>query len=104
MGARAQRDLYYVEQISALQQQWQGKFEFIPVLSEEPADSDWSGMRGWVTDAITAANTQNAEGYLCGPPPMIDAAIERMTSLGVAKEQIYFDKFSDQAKPATVAG
>lgn len=104
MGARAQRDLYYLEQIRALQQQWQAGFEFIPVLSEEPAASDWTGMRGWVTDAITAANTQNAEGYLCGPPPMIDAAIERMTLLGVARDQIYFDKFSDQAKPATVAG
>ncbi|HVL02042.1 MAG TPA: 2Fe-2S iron-sulfur cluster binding domain-containing protein [Dongiaceae bacterium] len=98
MGARSQHDLYYLDQIRALQQQWRGRFEFIPVLSEEPADSDWTGQRGWVTDAITATNTQNAQGYLCGPPPMIDAAITRMTTLGVPREQIFFDKFSDQSQ------
>lgn len=100
MGARTRRDLYALETIAALQRQWQGPFEFIPVLSEEPADSDWTGLRGWVTDAITAVNTRHATGYLCGPPPMIDAAITQMTTLGMAREQIHFDKFSDQAKPA----
>ncbi|NPU90352.1 MAG: 2Fe-2S iron-sulfur cluster binding domain-containing protein [Gammaproteobacteria bacterium] len=104
MGARSQRDLYYLDAIKALQQKWQGRFEFIPVLSEEPADSDWKGQRGWVTDAITPDIAGNAEGYLCGPPPMIDAAITCMTALGVAREQIYFDKFSDQTIPAQKAG
>lgn len=97
MGARTQRDLYYLEQIQALQKQWRGHFEFIPVLSEEPADSKWTGMRGWVTDALTPTVTKNAQAYLCGPPPMIDAAIARMTEQGMAREQIYFDKFSDQS-------
>lgn len=97
MGARTQRDLYYREQIQVLQKQWRGRFEFLPVLSEEPADSNWDGMRGWVTDAITPEITRNAQGYLCGPPPMIDAAISRMTEQGVNKDQIYFDKFSDQS-------
>lgn len=97
MGARTQRDLYYQEQIQQLQQQWRGRFEFIPVLSEEPADSDWAGMRGWVTDALTPDVTRDAQGYLCGPPPMIDAAIARMTAQGMDKSQIYFDKFSDQS-------
>ncbi len=97
MGARTQRDLYYREQIQVLQKQWRGRFEYIPVLSEEPADSGWTGMRGWVTDAITPEITRDAQGYLCGPPPMIDAAITRMTGQGVTKEQIYFDKFSDQS-------
>lgn len=100
MGARTQRDLYYLNEINALQQQWQAAFKFLPVLSEEPADSDWTGLRGWVTDAITPALAQHAEGYLCGPPPMIDAAITRMTALGIAPQDIYFDKFSDQTTPA----
>lgn len=97
MGARSQRDLYYREEIQALQKQWRGRFAYVPVLSEEPEDSDWSGMRGWVTDAITPDITRGAQGYLCGPPPMIDAAINRMTGQGMSKDQIYFDKFSDQS-------
>jgi len=101
MGARSQRDLYYSEQIEAISKQWRGRFDYVPVLSEEPADSDWQGQRGWVTDAITPERTRNAQGYLCGPPPMIDAAIARMTSQGMAREQIFFDKFSDQSSTGT---
>lgn len=96
MGARRQRDLYYTDEIRALQQRWRASFAFIPVLSEEPADSDWDGLRGWVTDALTPEMTRNAQGYLCGPPPMIDVAIECMTALGMDREALFFDKFSDQ--------
>lgn len=97
MGARAQRDLYYLREIAALAARWQARFEFIPVLSEEPADSDWTGRRGWVTEALTPALCTGAQGYLCGPPPMIDAAIDVMTAAGLPREHIYFDKFSDQS-------
>lgn len=97
MGARSQRDLYYRDEIAALAARWQAPFEFIPVLSEEPADSDWSGRRGWVTEALTPTICAGAQGYLCGPPPMIDAAIDVMTAAGLPREHIYFDKFSDQS-------
>lgn len=101
MGARAQRDLYYTNEIRALQQRWQAPFTFIPVLSEEPADSDWSGQRGWVTEALTTDITvAGAQGYLCGPPPMIDACIGIMTAQGMAIDDIHFDKFSDQTAGA----
>lgn len=101
MGARTQRDLYYLDEISALQQRWQAPFAFIPVLSEEPADSAWAGARGWVTEAITPAiATAAAQGYLCGPPPMIDACVGVMASHGMAPEAIFFDKFADQSAKA----
>lgn len=97
MGARTQRDLYYGDEIAALQARWQAPFDYVPVLSEEAADSDWPGARGWVTEAITPVRCIGAQGYLCGPPPMIDAAIAVMTAQGIAPEQIFFDKFSDQS-------
>lgn len=101
MGARTQRDLYYTQEIQALAQRWKAPFEFIPVLSEEPADSNWSGQRGWVTEAITPQIARGgAQGYLCGPPPMIDACIGVMTANGMDPDAIYFDKFSDQAVKA----
>jgi len=31
--------------------------------------------------------------YLCGPPPMIDAAAKVLTKKRVALENIYYDKF-----------
>ena len=38
-GARTQADLYGLEQIQQIAQNWNGKFVFLPVLSHEPADS-----------------------------------------------------------------
>lgn len=96
MGARAQRDLYCLDRIEALRQRWRAPFTFLPVLSEEPADSGWTGPRGWVTEALTTDNSAGAQGYLCGPPPMIEVAMERLTALGMAPDAIFFDKFSDQ--------
>lgn len=97
MGARTRGDLYYESRLSALAAHWQAPFTYVPVLSEEAAGSDWTGARGWVTEAITPARCAGAQGYLCGPPPMIDAAIAVMTAAGMAPEAIFFDKFSDQS-------
>lgn len=97
MGARRTSDLYWLDRIESLRVRWQGAFEFVPVLSEEPADSGWQGLRGWVTEPICEANAAGADGYLCGPPPMIDAAIARMNAHGLPAERIHFDKFADQS-------
>lgn len=101
MGARTQRDLYYGDAIAALAARWQAPFNYVPVLSEEPAGSDWSGARGWVTEALTPVRCAGAQGYLCGPPPMIDAAVAVMTAAGIAPAQIFFDKFADQSAPSS---
>ncbi len=102
-GARTQQDLYCLDVMEALANSWSGKhFEFVPVLSEEPPDSDWQGARGMVTDHLQkqyvetgAIDMQACEGYLCGPPPMIDAAIVVMNAAGLSNERICFDKFLD---------
>ena len=99
-GARTQKDLYCQEELKALEEAWKGSggtLRFLPVLSDEPQDSDWQGARGLVTEQIAAQPIEwsNAQGYLCGPPPMIDAAIEVLKQQGVSKEDIHFDKFLD---------
>ena len=70
---------------------------FVPVLSEEPEDSGWTGLRGLVTEHIPAQDIDwsNTQGYLCGPPGMIDAAIEALKRQGVSDRDIHFDKFLD---------
>jgi NAD(P)H-flavin reductase/ferredoxin len=102
MGARSQQDLYYQAEIESIKTQWRGAFTYKPVLSDEDPESDWQGCRGLVTDFLdhylTNDSIHNGEGYLCGPPPMVDAAITKMMTLGVNKNKIYFDKFSDQGR------
>ena len=77
--------------------QWQGMFTYIPVLSQEPEDSSWQGQRGLVTDALSQRLTGKEHAYLCGPPLMIDAAIEVLNRHGVVASHIYFDKFTSKA-------
>ena len=40
-----------------------------------------------------------AHAYVCGPPPMVEAAIPLLTSLGVGEKRIYFDKFTTTGEP-----
>lgn len=103
-GARTQEDLYCLEEMAEIGAKWNKNhsFEFVPVLNLEPENSDWSGGRGLVTDYMKDAyidtgklSLGEAQGYLCGPPPMIDAAIEVMVAQGMKKDNIYFDKFLD---------
>lgn len=96
-GARTQQDLYCMDQIQSIATQWAGDFTFIPVLSEEPTDSAWKGARGLVTDLLEQYVLPNAQAYMCGPPPMLDAAEEKLQQLGVTPEQIFSDKFLDKS-------
>lgn len=102
-GARSQKDLYCDELIADMASQWQskglGSFEYIPCLSEEPEDSSWQGSRGLCTEFIvdSESNSVSGQAYLCGPPGMIDAAINVFESNGISKDAIFFDKFLDKS-------
>ena len=93
-GAREARDLYALEEIAEIARRWHAEFRFVPVLSEEPADSSWRGERGLVTDRIPAALQADSHAYLCGPPAMIDSAVALLRQLGVAGEHIHADRFT----------
>lgn len=97
-GARTQQDLYALETIASIQQQWNATFEFMPVLSEEPdnasaEDENWQGLRGLVTEYIQEALIPDSHAYLCGPPAMIDAAEAVLKQQGVKQEHIHADRF-----------
>lgn len=97
-GARTQADLYALDEIKNATRKWQGKFEFLPVLSHEPEESDWQGQRGLVTDLISGIeNLSEHHAYLCGPPGMIDAALDHLKASGIADANIHFDRFTDSS-------
>ena len=94
-GARSKNDLFYTEELRALEKEFPGKFTYHPVLSEPKPDDKWAGETGFVTQSVERHmhSGANTESYLCGPPPMIDAALKVLTKKGVQETHIYYDKF-----------
>ncbi|MBV9313306.1 MAG: 2Fe-2S iron-sulfur cluster binding domain-containing protein [Pseudonocardia sp.] len=102
-GAREKQDLFDMEPIVDLV----GDIDdcaFVPALSDHSGDG-WDGAVGLVHE-VAAAGLE-AEGitepdlYLCGPPPMVDAAIELFSDrYGVPDDRIYYDKFTTAADVA----
>jgi p-cymene methyl-monooxygenase electron transfer component len=96
-GARGERDLYAAEEIAAIRNQWMGGFDYWPVLSEEKAD----GYRhGFVTQFVPEALDRlgaATQGYMCGPPPMIDAGIAALVEAGIGLADVHYDKFTDMS-------
>jgi p-cymene monooxygenase electron transfer component len=103
-GARTTGDLYALDRLRDIQAAWLGGCEFIPVLSAELSQSGWTGCRGMVTEfvasALPDADWSQVEGYLCGPPGMVDAAIDVLTGLGTGLGSIHYDKFTDESHVA----
>lgn len=94
-GALTQKDLFFVDELTKLQQEvsW---FRFVPALSNEPAGSDWKGERGLITDVVARymPDCSNHEAYLCGSPGMIDACIKVLKKGGMTEDRIFYDKFA----------
>jgi propane monooxygenase reductase subunit len=94
-GARSATDLFHVEELEELGRELHD-FSFVPALSEAAADDDWSGETGLITEVVERLEDDltDVDAYLCGPPPMVDAAIALLESKGVPEAHIYFDKFT----------
>jgi propane monooxygenase reductase subunit len=98
-GARNPTDLFYLDEIRQMGDKLP-EFRFVPCLSEtwpeNWADLGVAGESGLVTNVVKGQqqNMAGCEFYLCGPPPMVDAALELLESNGVPFEQVHFDKFT----------
>lgn len=94
-GARTRKDLFYLEKIQKLAEKLPG-FKFVPALSEPDPNDNWKGETGLITDVVDRLENSLAgmEAYLCGPPPMIDAALPLLELKGVDEDKIYYDKFT----------
>jgi len=94
-GARSQRDLCFEKELYALTDSLPN-FRYIPALSEADDDEAWEGEVGLITDIVRKYETDlsGADSYVCGPPPMVEAAMDVLTSLGAPEKNIYYDKFT----------
>lgn len=99
-GARQRRDLCFEAELRALEDSLPG-FRYVPALSEPAEDDNWDGEVGLITDVVARheSDLKGADGYVCGPPPMVEAAIATLTRLGVLEDRIYYDKFTTTGEP-----
>lgn len=98
-GARTAADLFYIAEIVELGLRL-ADFTFVPCLSHSDS-ADWAALGvegdfGFVTDVLERreADLPGSDLYLCGPPLMVDAAINLLESHNVPPERIFYDKFT----------
>lgn len=97
-GVRALKDLFMTEEMRQFEKDIPD-FKFVPALAQLEDGDDWDGAVGRITDVVAEylakqPDAAEYEGYLCGSPGMIDAAIQTLTTAGIPEDRIYYDKFS----------
>jgi propane monooxygenase reductase subunit len=90
-GARTEADLFHLQELAGL------PCGFVPALSED--SNGWAGEAGLITDVVERleGDISEVDAYVCGPPPMVEAAIALLEAKGVPEAHIYFDKFTTTA-------
>lgn len=98
-GARTSKDLFYLDELAELGAELPN-LRFIPALSEVGRESGWSGATGLITDVIERleGDLGAVDAYLCGPPPMVEAAMSLLKANGLEEKDIHFDKFTTTAQ------
>jgi propane monooxygenase reductase subunit len=100
-GARGRRDLCFEHELRAIAEKLPN-FSYIPALSDPAPDlGDWNGENGLITDVVKrlTGGLAGAHAYVCGPPPMVEAAIPLLETLGVPGKRVYYDKFTTTGEP-----
>ncbi|MFF0149295.1 propane monooxygenase reductase subunit [Amycolatopsis sulphurea] len=99
-GARARRDLCFEQELRALEETLPS-FRYVPALSEPGEEDEWDGATGLITDVLRRSESDlaGADAYVCGPPPMVEAALDLLPKLGVAEKRVFYDKFTTTGEP-----
>jgi Na+-transporting NADH:ubiquinone oxidoreductase subunit F len=99
-GARTQKDMFYLEELSKLASSWP-RFHFVPALSEQPTQEEgWQGEVGLITDVLDRYLQGRIETNPRGS--RVTSAVLRHDQRlhkcheknAMAEEKIYFDKFA----------
>ena len=95
-GGRRPKDIY----MSELANQWQDEYDnftFIPVVSDQEPEDEWTGRTGLVHVAAMTdyPDMTNYEVYSCGVPVMVEAAHKDFTEkCKLPKEAFFSDAFT----------
>jgi NAD(P)H-flavin reductase len=59
----------------------------VPAVSDDPR---FGGERGRLPDVVArAGNWHEHDAYVCGPTPMVEATVTKLTTMGVPQSQIH---------------
>lgn len=102
-GARDERDVYLEDHFGRLSER-HPNFSFLIALSQ-PSGSTTRRV-GLVTDVADAdlPDPSGYKAYLCGPPPMVDAARAMLTTRGIPAKDIHADAFYTAAERQAASG
>jgi benzoate/toluate 1,2-dioxygenase reductase subunit len=91
VGVRTGRHLFATEELRQLQQRLQG----LTIDYAAECDADHGCHSGYATDLITQINLDpSTRVYLCGPPPMVDAAQQSLATVGIPKNEVLCERFA----------
>jgi propane monooxygenase reductase subunit len=87
-GARTESDLFHLDEIERLGAGLPD-FRFTPVVQRFVHEA--------VDEHLAGAEIAAPDVYMCGPPPMIEAAEEMLAGHGIDEDRIFTDKFTTSA-------
>jgi CDP-4-dehydro-6-deoxyglucose reductase len=92
-GTRDRAGLY----LNDLAQSWAARenFTYVPVLSEAKTEDNWQGRTGLVHETVMEdfSDLSSYDVYVCGPPPMVEAARQGTAQKGLSRRQFFYDSF-----------
>ena len=97
-GGRSVRELFYLDDFHELEKN-HPNFKLNIALSEPQPEDNWTGLKGFIHQVLLEEYLskhpapEDCEYYICGPPMMLKAVTDMLSSLGVEPENIAFDDF-----------
>ena len=97
-GGRSMRELFYIDEFRALEEQFPN-FKLHIALSDPLPEDNWEGPTGFIHQVLhdhylkDHPAPEDIEYYICGPPMMLQAVLTTLENLGVEPENIAFDDF-----------
>ena len=91
-GNKTMEDLAFGDELAAFEREMQD-FLVVHVLS----DQSWEGETGFVDAALIRRHVheiEDAEFFICGPPPMLASVRTALRQLDVSASHIHFERFS----------
>ena len=97
-GVRGDKDIFLFDRMKEFEKELPN-FTFVPIVAQPGEDLKWQGKTGNMIEVAAdylkkMPEPQTSEGYLCGSPGMINAAVAMLTDLDIPREHHYYDKFA----------
>ncbi|UCC11915.1 MAG: 2Fe-2S iron-sulfur cluster binding domain-containing protein [candidate division WOR-3 bacterium] len=97
-GVRGDKDIFLFDRMKQFEDELPN-FTFVPIVAQPDEGSQWQGKTGNMIEVAAdylkkMQKPQDCEGYLCGSPGLINAAVAMLTDLGIPRERHFYDKFA----------